>query len=50
MLFLLTILYFWAIDSVFESGARHHTPLVGLLAILAASLAGAEPRREVTRL
>jgi 4-amino-4-deoxy-L-arabinose transferase-like glycosyltransferase len=50
MLFLLTILYFWAIDSVFESGARHHTPLVGLLAILAASLAGAGPRREVTRL
>lgn len=39
LLFLLTILYFWAIDSVFESGARHHLPLVGLLAILAASLA-----------
>jgi hypothetical protein len=39
VLFLLTILYFWAIDSVFESGARHHLPLVGLLAILAASLA-----------
>jgi 4-amino-4-deoxy-L-arabinose transferase-like glycosyltransferase len=39
MLFLLTILYFWAIDSVFESGARHHMPLAGLLAILAASLA-----------
>ena len=38
ILFLLTILYFWAIDSVFESGARHHLPLVGLLAILAASL------------
>ena len=46
VLFLLTILYFWAIDSVFESGARHHTPLVGVLAILAASLAnaGAEGR------
>jgi 4-amino-4-deoxy-L-arabinose transferase-like glycosyltransferase len=41
VLFLLTILYFWAIDSVFESGARHHMPLVGLLAILAAALAGA---------
>jgi 4-amino-4-deoxy-L-arabinose transferase-like glycosyltransferase len=39
VLFLLTILYFWTIDSVFESGARHHLPLVGLLAILAASLA-----------
>jgi 4-amino-4-deoxy-L-arabinose transferase-like glycosyltransferase len=39
VLFLLTILYFWTIDSIFESGARHHLPLVGLLAILAASLA-----------
>jgi 4-amino-4-deoxy-L-arabinose transferase-like glycosyltransferase len=45
MLFLLTILYFWAIDSVFESGARHHTPLAGLLAILAASLAEVGARR-----
>jgi 4-amino-4-deoxy-L-arabinose transferase-like glycosyltransferase len=45
MLFLLTILYFWAIDSVFESGARHHMPLAGLLAILAASLAEAGTRR-----
>ena len=43
VLFLLTILYFWAIDSVFESGARHHLPLVGLLAILAASLAEPSP-------
>jgi 4-amino-4-deoxy-L-arabinose transferase-like glycosyltransferase len=39
VLFLLTILYFWAIDSVFESGARHHLPLVGILAVLAASAA-----------
>ncbi|HEY4587917.1 MAG TPA: glycosyltransferase family 39 protein [Thermoanaerobaculia bacterium] len=45
LLFLLTILYFWAIDSVFESGARHHMPLAGLLAILAASLAEALPAR-----
>ena len=37
VLFLLTFLYFWAIDSVFESGARHHLPLVGVLAVLAAS-------------
>jgi 4-amino-4-deoxy-L-arabinose transferase-like glycosyltransferase len=44
VLFLLTILYFWTIDSIFESGARHHLPLVGLLAILAASLAQAPPR------
>lgn len=42
-LFLLTILYFWTIDSIFESGARHHLPLVGLLAILAASLAEPSP-------
>lgn len=35
-LILLTILYFWAIDSVFESGSRHHLPILGLLAILAA--------------
>ncbi|HEY0513752.1 MAG TPA: glycosyltransferase family 39 protein [Thermoanaerobaculia bacterium] len=41
LLFVLTILYFWAIDSVFESGGRHHLPLVGLLAILAASAASA---------
>ncbi|HEY3571712.1 MAG TPA: glycosyltransferase family 39 protein [Thermoanaerobaculia bacterium] len=45
LLFLLTILYFLAIDSVFESGARHHMPLAGLVAILAASLAEALPQR-----
>jgi 4-amino-4-deoxy-L-arabinose transferase-like glycosyltransferase len=39
VLFLLTVLYFWAIDSVFESGARHHLPLVGVLAVLAAATA-----------
>ena len=49
VLFLLTILYFWAIDSVFESGARHHMPLVGLLAILAASLANAVPGERTAR-
>ena len=43
VLFLLTILYFWSIDSVFESGARHHLPLVAVLAILA-SLAAVSPR------
>jgi 4-amino-4-deoxy-L-arabinose transferase-like glycosyltransferase len=53
LLFLLTVLYFWAIDSVFESGARHHAPLSGLLAILAASLAdpslrGALGRHRIT--
>jgi hypothetical protein len=40
VLFLLAILYFWAIDSVFESGSRHHLPVVGLVAILAAGAAG----------
>ncbi|HEX9943115.1 MAG TPA: glycosyltransferase family 39 protein [Thermoanaerobaculia bacterium] len=43
VLFLLTILYFWMIDSVFESGARHHLPLVGVLAILAATAAHSPP-------
>lgn len=37
VLFLLAILYFWTIDSVFESGSRHHLPIVGPLAILAAA-------------
>jgi 4-amino-4-deoxy-L-arabinose transferase-like glycosyltransferase len=32
----LTVAYFWLIDSVFESGARHHMPLIGILAVLAA--------------
>lgn len=44
-LFLLTFLYFWAIDSVFESGARHHLPLVGVLAVMAAGAAGARTAR-----
>ncbi|HEV7515908.1 MAG TPA: hypothetical protein VGR07_06385 [Thermoanaerobaculia bacterium] len=48
VLFLLVILYFWTIDSIFESGARHHLPLAGLLAILAASMAetGHPPRTD----
>ncbi|HEV2845102.1 MAG TPA: glycosyltransferase family 39 protein, partial [Thermoanaerobaculia bacterium] len=37
VLFLLSILYFWTIHSVFESGSRHHLPILGLLAILAAA-------------
>lgn len=44
LLFLLCVLYFWGIDSVFESGARHHVPLVGLLAVLAALPATASAR------
>lgn len=35
LLLLLAILYFWALHSVFESGGRHHVPLVALLAVLA---------------
>ena len=44
ILSLLAILYLWAIDSVFESGSRHHLPAVALLAVLAAGTA-AMPRR-----
>lgn len=35
LLLLLVFLYFWAIDSVFESGSRHHVPLCGAVAVLA---------------
>ena len=31
----LAVLYLFAIDSVFESGGRHHVPLMGVLAVLA---------------
>jgi 4-amino-4-deoxy-L-arabinose transferase-like glycosyltransferase len=33
-LLLLPLLYQWAIDSVFESGPRHHVPYVALIAVL----------------
>ncbi len=33
----LPLLYQWCIDSVFEAGARHHGPYLGLIAILVAS-------------
>jgi len=33
-LLFLPLLYQWAIDSVFESGPRHHVPYVALLAVL----------------
>jgi len=36
MLLVLSVLYLLAIDSVFESGARHHVPLSAALAVLAA--------------
>lgn len=42
LLFALVVLYFWGIDSVFESGSRHHLPLVGLLAVMAGWVAGGD--------
>lgn len=45
LLFALVVLYFWGIDSVFESGARHHMPLVGLLAVMAGWAAGPLPEK-----
>jgi 4-amino-4-deoxy-L-arabinose transferase-like glycosyltransferase len=36
LLLLLAVLYFWLIDSIFESGSRHHVPLAGVVAVLAA--------------
>ncbi len=44
MLVVLSVLYFLAIDSVFESGARHHVPVTGVLAVLAALAFSALPR------
>lgn len=38
-LIMLSLLYVWAIDSVFQSGARHHMPLVAALAVLVGMLA-----------
>lgn len=35
LLLLLAFLVLWAIDSVFESGSRHHVPMVGAIAVLA---------------
>lgn len=46
LLFVLVVLYFWSIDSVFESGGRHHLPLVGLLAILAGWAGAEDPTRQ----
>lgn len=41
----LAMIYLLAIDCVFESGGRHHVPLVGVLAILASVIAvPADPR------
>lgn len=35
LLLVLVFLYVWAMDSVFESGSRHHVPLAGAVAVLA---------------
>ena len=56
-LLILSLLYVCAIDRVFESGPRHHIPMMGMLSMLAAllcrraasessvnSAAGARPR------
>jgi 4-amino-4-deoxy-L-arabinose transferase-like glycosyltransferase len=47
MLFALSLLYLLAIATIFESGTRHHIPLVGLLAILASGLFAGAPERRV---
>jgi 4-amino-4-deoxy-L-arabinose transferase-like glycosyltransferase len=39
-LLFLPLLYQWAIDSVFESGPRHHVPYVALIAVLAGMVLG----------
>ena len=36
LLLLLAFLALWSIDSVFESGSRHHVPMAGAVAVLAA--------------
>lgn len=44
LLFLLAFLYFLAVDSVFESGSRHHVPLTGAFAVLASLPLSRPPR------
>ena len=48
LLLMLGLFYVVAIDSVFQSGSRHHMPLMGALSILAALIA-APPRTNATR-
>jgi len=43
-LLFLPIVYQWVIDSVFESGPRHHIPYVALIGILAGMVLSAAPR------
>jgi hypothetical protein len=39
LLLMLSLFYVVAIDSIFQSGSRHHMPLMGTLSVLAALLA-----------
>jgi hypothetical protein len=36
---MLSLFYVVAIDSIFQSGSRHHMPLMGILSVLAALVA-----------
>lgn len=45
----LALLYFAAVDAVFEAGGRHHTPLAAVMALLAASAAVQLPRAGAER-
>jgi hypothetical protein len=46
-LLFLPFLYQWAIDSVFESGPRHHVPYVALLAVLAGMVLSSTARQKL---
>jgi hypothetical protein len=39
LLLMLSLFYVVAIDSIFQSGSRHHMPLMGTLSVLAALVA-----------
>jgi len=39
LLLMLSLFYVVAIDSIFQSGSRHHMPLMGMLSVLAALVA-----------
>ncbi|MBS0371368.1 MAG: glycosyltransferase family 39 protein [Proteobacteria bacterium] len=43
----LIYLYFFVIDSIFESGSRHHIPLAGVVAVLVGALLEAEACKKV---
>ncbi|HWP59901.1 MAG TPA: hypothetical protein VNL14_18565 [Candidatus Acidoferrales bacterium] len=43
LFFMLCFIYLFLVHSVFESGGRHHEPLVGFIAIMAATVASGKP-------